>query len=59
MAVVGGRQALPDAERRQALAELDPTTLAVVRTYYGPTARGRSTRRSVADDAGHLYYRPD
>jgi len=40
------------------LAELDPVTLAVVRTYAVPAHRDGDPTL-VADDAGHLYYRPD
>jgi streptogramin lyase len=40
------------------LAELDPVTLAVVRTYHVP-AHGDNDPDLVADDAGHLYYRAD
>ena len=41
-----------------ALAELDPTTLAVVRTYSVPPHEDGDPALA-ADDAGHLYYRPD
>jgi len=40
------------------LAELDPTTLATVRTYHVPP-HNDGDPALVADDAGHLYYRPD
>jgi len=40
------------------LAELDPVTLAVVRTYTVPAHEGVDPTLA-ADDAGHLYYRPD
>jgi DNA-binding beta-propeller fold protein YncE len=40
------------------LAELDPVTLAVIRTYHVP-AHTDYDPALVADDAGHLYYRPD
>lgn len=40
------------------LAELDPVTLAVVRTYTVPPHEGVDPTLA-ADDAGHLYYRPD
>ncbi len=40
------------------LAELDPATLAVVRTYAVPPHEGVDPAL-VADDSGHLYYRPD
>jgi outer membrane protein assembly factor BamB len=41
-----------------ALAELDPVTLAVVKTYTVPPHE-TGDPALVADDAGHLYYRPD
>jgi streptogramin lyase len=41
------------------LAELDPTTLAVIKTYHVPPPQGDNGPSLTADDAGHLYYRPD
>jgi YVTN family beta-propeller protein len=41
------------------LAELDPKTLAVVRTYHVPAHPVDIDPTLVADDAGHLYYRSD
>lgn len=40
------------------LAELDPKTLAVVHTYHVPP-HSDGDPALVADDSGHLYYRPD
>jgi len=42
------------------LAELDPTSLAVLRTYQVPAHRPEDGDPSlVGDGAGHLFYRPD
>jgi hypothetical protein len=38
--------------------QIDPTTLAVVKTYQ-LAPHGDSDPQLVADDSGHLYYRPD
>src|SRR5262249_22891785 len=39
--------------------ELDPTTLAVVRTFQVPSHEQNDDPGLAADDSGHLYYRPD
>src|SRR5215831_11756786 len=41
------------------IAELDPTTLAVVKTYAAPAHEINNDPAMVADESGHLYYRPD